>query len=218
MLYGYALYKKGGDEKFSELSNNLKSMARLIIKYRELHNTSVSANELIDPRHWDTIISTVKVLFKYSGIEEAGTPSLLLMLGRSLAALASAKRTVCIKTKNSDVKQDARDFLELHMEEWDNYANHTQATLEARHDKTPEVLPLTKDMQKLRLFLLTEIDKIVSKLEKREVEGEEKHNLISKIEFSYLQKLCLVRLITFSARRDGEASKIKLDQWLNCDK
>ena len=62
------------------------------------------------------------------------------------------------------------------------------------------------------------MNKIVSKLEKREVEGEEKHNLISKIEFSYLQKLCLVRLITFNARRSGEASKIKLDQWLNCNK
>ena len=193
-------------------------MARLIIKYRELHDASVSANELIDPAHWDSIISTVKVLVKYSGIEEVGIPSLLLRLGRSLAALASAKRTVGIKTKNPDIKQDARDFLEILMEEWNTYANHAQATLEARRDKTPELLPLTKDIQKLRLFLLTEIDKIVSKLEKREVEREEKHNLISKIEFSYLQKLCLVRLITFNARRGGEASKIKLEQWLNCDK
>ena len=33
-----------------------------------------------------------------------------------------------------------------------------------------------------------------------------------------MQKLCLVRLITFNARRGGEASKIKLEQWLNCDK
>ena len=33
-----------------------------------------------------------------------------------------------------------------------------------------------------------------------------------------MQKLCLVRLITFNARRSGEASKIKLEQWLNCDK
>lgn len=218
MLYGYTLYRKGGDEKFSEISNNLRSMARLIIKYRELHDASVSANELIDPAHWDSIISTVKVLVKYSGIEEVGIPSLLLRLGRSLAALASAKRTVGIKTKNPDIKQDARDFLEILMEEWNTYANHAQATLEARRDKTPELLPLTKDIQKLRLFLLTEIDKIVSKLEKREVEREEKHNLISKIEFSYLQKLCLVRLITFNARRGGEASKIKLEQWLNCDK
>ena len=216
MLYGCTLCR--GDEKFSEILSNLRSMARLIIKYRELHDASVSSNELIDPTHWDSIISRVEVLVRYSGIEEVGIPSLLLRLGRSLAALASAKQTVGIKTKNSEIKQDARDFLELLMEEWNTYANHAQATLEARRDKTPELLPLTKDIQKLRLFLLTEIDKIVSKLEKCEVEGEEKHNLISKIEFSYLQKLCLVRLITFNARRGGEASKIKLEQWLNCDK
>ena len=116
---------------------------------------------MIDPTHWDSIISRVKVLVKYSDIEEVGIPSLLLRLGRSLAALASAKQTVGIKTKNSDIKQDARDFLELLMEEWNTYVNHAQATLEARRDKTPELLPLTKDIQKLRLFLLTEIDKIV---------------------------------------------------------
>ena len=37
-------------------------------------------------------------------MEEVSIPSLLLRLGRSLAALVSAKRTVGIKTKNSDVR------------------------------------------------------------------------------------------------------------------
>ena len=208
ILYGYTLYRKGGDEKFSEISNNLRSMARLIIKYRELHNASISTNELIDPTHWDSVITTAKVLVKYSGMEEVGIPSLLLRLGRSLAALASAKWTVGIKTKNSEIRQDARYFLELHMEDWDTYANHVPATLEARRYKTPELVPFTKDIQKLRLFLLVEIDTIVSKLEKREIEGEDEHNLVSKTEFSYFQKLCLVRLITFNARRGREASKI----------
>ena len=77
------------------------------------------------------------------------------------------------------------------------------------------MLPLTKDIQRLRLFL-TEIDKILSIVEKHEVESEEEHNLISSIEFLYLQKLYWVRLISFNARRGGEASKIKLE--LNCDK
>ena len=67
MLYGCTLCR--GDEKFSGISSNLRSMTRLIIKYRELHDASVSANELIDPTHWDSIISRVKVLVKYSGIE-----------------------------------------------------------------------------------------------------------------------------------------------------
>ena len=70
----------------------------------------------------------------------------------------------------------------------------------------------------MRLLLLIEIDTIVSKLEKLKTEGKVEHNLISKIAFSYLQKLCLVRLITFNTRRGGEASKIKLEQWLNCNK
>ena len=90
-----------------------------------------------------------------SSMEEVSIPSLLLRLGRSLAALASAKRTVGIKTKNSDIRCER--LFGIHMEELDTYDNHAQATLEARRDKTPELLSLTKDIQKLRLFLLVRL-------------------------------------------------------------
>ena len=48
--------------------------------------------------------------------------------------------------------------------------------------------------------------------------GKEGQCYVSQSEFSYLQRLCLVRLITFNARRGGEASKIKLEQWSNSHK
>ena len=41
---------------------------------------------------------------------------------------------------------------------------------------------------------------------------------IKPAEFSYLQKICLVRLITFNAQRGGKASKIKLEHWMNSEK
>ena len=41
---------------------------------------------------------------------------------------------------------------------------------------------------------------------------------IKPAEFSYLQKLCLVRLITFNAQRGGKASKINLEHWMNSEK
>ena len=72
-----------------------------------------------------------------------------------------------------------------------------------------------KNIQNLRSFLVTEINRIIDQLENR---GKEGQCHVSQSEFSYLQKLCLVRLITSNARRGGEASKIKLEQCINSDK
>ena len=215
MLYGYTLYEMGGEESFSQISNKLRNVSRLLIKFRETNDVSITTAGLIDPSHWDAIIAAVKSLVKRGGIENVGIPSLLLRLGRSLEALASAKRMLGIKTKNDNIVNDARKCLELHAEEWGTYSKHALATIQAKNDRKPELLPLTKDIQNLRSFLVTEINRIIDQLENR---GKEGQCHVSQSEFSYLQKLCLVRLITFNARRGGEASKIKLEQWINSDK
>ena len=154
-------------------------------------------------------------MVKHGGIENVEIPSLLLKLGRSLEVLASAKRSLGIKTKNDDIVNDARKFLKLHAEEWGTYSRHALVTIHAKNDQKLELLPLTKDIQNLTSFLLAEINRVIYQLENREKEGQ-CHVLPS--EFSYLQKLCLFRLITFNARRGGEASKIRLGQWINSDK
>ena len=57
----------------------------------------------------------MKILVKHDGgVDSVGIPSLLLRLGRSLEALAIAKRTLGVKVKTPEMVQDARDFLELH--------------------------------------------------------------------------------------------------------
>ena len=88
-------------------------------------------------------------------------------------------------------------------------------TISSKQDKAPELLHLTGDLRKRRLFLLTEINDLREATDKRE---EKNGTGTTPAEFSYLQKLCLVRLITFNAERAGEASKIKLEQWMNSEK
>ena len=212
-LYGYTMYEKGGDDKFNEISNKLRNVARLIVLFREKFGTNISMCELIDPIQWDAIIDTVKCLVKHGGNEHVGIPSLLLRLGRSLEALASAKRALGIKTKNEDMTKDARDFLALHEESWHVYSNHALATISAKKDKAPELLPLTEDIQNLREFLLSEIRKIVNVFEKSNSD-----NFLTRSDYSYLQKLIIVRIITFNARRGGEPAKIKMEDWLDCNK
>ena len=43
-------------------------------------------------------------------------------------------------------------------------------------------------------------------------------DLLHQLDFHILQKFFLVRFIKFNARRGGEASKIKLKQWVDNEK
>ena len=134
MLYGYILYEMGRKETFSEISNKLRNVSRLLIKFRETNDFSITATGLIDPSHWDAIIAAVKSLVNHGGIENVGIPSLLLRLGRSLEALASAKRTLGIKIKNDDIANGTRKFWGFHAEEWGTYSKHALATIHAKNN------------------------------------------------------------------------------------
>ena len=63
-------------------------------------NDTMTCLEMIDPASWDAIISSVKEIVKHEGIEDVSTPSTLLCLGRSLAALGSLKEATGIRTKD----------------------------------------------------------------------------------------------------------------------
>ena len=88
---------------------------------------------------------------------------------------------------------DSRKFLELHAEKWDTSSKHALATIHAKNDRKSELLPLSKVIENLRSFLRNETNRIIGQLENR---GKEGQCHVSESEFSYLQKLCLVRLIT----------------------
>ena len=50
LLYGYTLYGMGGEESFSEISNKLRNVSRLL-KFRETNDISITTAGLIDPLH-----------------------------------------------------------------------------------------------------------------------------------------------------------------------
>ena len=80
-------------------------------------------------------------------------------------------------------------------------------------NKKPELLPLTKDIEKLRKFLLYELSKMLKFCQES---TKDRGNCLNRGQVSYLQKLVLIRIITFNARRGGEAAKLTIEQWKNC--
>ena len=192
----------------NEISSKLRNYARLIIEYRNLKNEKTcQAFDMIDPSNWDDVILSVKSLVNYEGDEKVGIPTLLLSVGRSLSSIACAKRALGIKLRNQEMQDDARAFLDLHDLYWNIYAKHADATMASKKDKTPELLPLTSDLQKLRLYLVTEIDKILNKQSLEEMTLQE---------WSTLQKLTITRIITFNARRGSEPLNILVTDWERC--
>ena len=148
MLYGYTLYEMGSEESFSEISNKLLNASRLLIKFRETNDFSVTTVDLVGPSYWDVIIAAVESLVKHGGIENVGIPNLLLRLGRSLEALASAKLTLGINTKNDDIVNNARKFWQLLAEEWGTYSKHALAIIHAKNDQKEKLFPFGKSWRR----------------------------------------------------------------------
>ena len=211
-LYAYYLFEKSGPSGFSEISNKLRSMGRLLIEYRKKDDDLTTQSlDLIDPGNWEKVIASVKCLVSHKGDEKVGVPSLLLTIGRSLEALACTKRAIGIKSKDKTMVSDARDFLELHSQYWKIYAKHALSTLQSKKDKTPELLPLTADLKTLRCFLIKELGLCLEEAATCEKNG----NLFKN--WNWLVNLAVARLICFNARRGGEVSKLTLEDWNRSD-
>ena len=164
-VYGSAILEGKGIERFSEISNKLRNIGCLLIEVRKsIGNDTMTCLEMIDPASWDAIISSVKEIVKHESIKDVGTPSTLLRLGRSLEALGSLKEATGIRRKDDEVIKNVKYFLKLHKREWKTYAGHALSTIAKQNDKKPELLPLTKDIEKLRK--LSKILKFAKKVQK----------------------------------------------------
>ena len=209
LMYGQKLYEKGGDAAFNEISSKLRGMARLLLKYRDIVKSVnlVNSLDLIDASCWDDVVRAVKLVVNHEK-QTVGIPSLLLNLGRSLACVAGIKNALGIRRNDSSMREDARNFLTLHAEEWSIYTKHALESM--KKDNKPELLPLAADLDKLKDFLMNEIKELTE-------ESKDEQNQMLRSQWSRLQRATLTRLITFNARRGSEPAKLLVTQYVNAD-
>ena len=91
MLYGYKLYEMGEEENLSKISDKLWKVSRILIKFREPNDASITTASLIDLSYLHELIVSVKSLVNRGGIDNVGIPNLLLRLRRLVEPLASEK-------------------------------------------------------------------------------------------------------------------------------
>ena len=209
-MLGVMLVEKGGLRRCHDISQKMRTLARLLLELREVEESpNAQMLELLHPEKFDVIVGCVKRLSKSqdsSGEQVVDTPSLALKLGHSLKQCANIVRGKALREKNKDILEDIGHFEKLMEAEW-NYrvSHHSLSTLDARKFNQPDLLPVTDDLQKLREFIIDNINSLVRELERN----------TSLQPWWQLSEFVLDRLILFNKRRGGETAKLLLETYVS---
>ena len=77
-----------------------------------------------------------------------------------MEALRSLKEATGIRMEDDEVIKNEKYFLKLNKREFRTYSGHALSRIakKKKNCKQPELLPITKDIEKLRKFLLYELN------------------------------------------------------------
>ncbi|XP_030854616.1 uncharacterized protein LOC115918254 [Strongylocentrotus purpuratus] len=156
-----------------------------------------------------TVLSAVK---KVAGFDEENhlfnTPSLALKLGHTLRKAAFVLLSKALMDRDGDDMQKlVEKFIKLLDTCWGSeISTHALRTLYQRKRNQPKLLPLTSDVVALSRHLEVQAELCVDKLSSGT--AIENHST-----WRELNKTMLAHLIVFNRRRQGEISKMTLDDY-----
>eukprot|EP00794_Sanderia_malayensis_P021147 gene21147-23224_t len=211
ILFGSSWFEKSGSSRVNHISDKMRSLARLLIKLRELPGKEeADLADFIKPRMFDSVVNATKDLciFTQSAendhISTFNKPGLALKIGHALTRCAELLRGLALRQSNKDMKEDVDSFIQLISSEWS--AKVSSAALRKLGDnafkKSPH-MPKTEDLVKLRDHLLKEIP-----LTTKAVLSEP-----SLTNWRKLAELTVARILLFNKRRGNEGSKVELKQF-----
>ena len=200
-LAGVELDKKDVS-RYHDITYTLRTMAKVIIQFRIFTgDENMHAIDLVQPTNYDALIDTIKKLSGYVNSKKIDNPSLVLKIGYVLRRLTVLAKLMYVKSGSFEDVRKAEHMMTLYDEDYSNYANNARVLFEPRKGNAPEELPLESDMNKLRLYIVTQIKELASK------------ETLSLGQLMDLTKLVYARLLIFNARRGGEPAKLTLDHW-----
>lgn len=209
LKYGEALHRKLGRERFHDISQRMRQLARLLLEIRREHpDETTSLDKCLTGQQFDAVMEAAERLCGLSDNESGqpvfGLPSLGLKLGHSLAKCAEIKRGAAYRNDDAQMLHDADAFVALHKVEWTSrIASASLATLKQRKYNNPELMPVTSDLLKLKTYQEQSISKLTSEL-------------IANAEYRTWRSLAEVvysRVVIFNKRRSGETAKLLLSSF-----
>ncbi|XP_064648758.1 uncharacterized protein LOC135500969 [Lineus longissimus] len=203
------LYKKQGHDRdqFSAMRNTLREVARLLINLRiESDQPSATLSNFICTTKFDLIVISALNVSGFNPTDHSmRTPSLALKIGHSLKKCAKLMKRDALSAGDKTETERCQNFIEMYEENWtDDVSTHALRQLGELKRNKVKLIPLTSDCALLTKHLKDVATKALAKLEALEDVKNSWRELI---------EATLTQVILFNRRRQGEVSKMKLEDF-----
>lgn len=204
--YGEHLYNRLGYDvsKHEYIRQKLRELGRLLLCSRKTTHLR-TIEEHIQPANFMHVVKAVKELAGYSSEKHTfSCPSLALKIGYSLKKVSMLVESRANVQGDCIAAKDAQTFRSVYEARWNELISSSSLrTLQESKWNIPQLLPFTKDVQRLHSYLDAEQQDLFCKLSSD----------TSLQTYRQLAKVILTQVVLFNRRRAGEVSKIPLSAY-----
>ncbi|XP_041860774.1 uncharacterized protein LOC121652200 isoform X1 [Melanotaenia boesemani] len=206
--YGDALFAKKGREQSQHryIAQKLRELGRFMLAAKDIDKHVASLKDICDPANFNLAIKAARHLSNYDvNKNEYGKPSTAVKIGFSLKGATETWIGHCLMTCDGKAEKKAKKFKELLDTSWSTYVStNAHSTIEQRKWGKEDSVPLTEDIVTLQNYL-------------RKAENEAMAELRERVSTTAYKKLSesLLAQIVFNKKREGEASRLTLETYLN---
>ena len=208
--YTAKLIDRKGMEKKAHIREKVRELARFLLEIRKQPELkSVTMEECIRPNLFRNCVVAVKSLAGFN--EETSVydkPSVALKLGHTLSKLTKLVKVNALELRDDDKIKDADYFHELCTLQWsDEVSCKARQVIQDRKRNKITMLPLSGDVEKLNTYLNGMSVEYCELLRTAEEQLTVEHH------WRILAETTLVQVIMFNRRRQGEVSRMTLDDY-----
>src|SRR6218665_458451 len=209
---GSAQHHKHGERRKNVTSQEMRQLSQLLKEVSEDNagNEPTTLASLLTGSNFDRVVAAAERLScRYqdsdTGRPMCRKPSVGLKLGHLLRKCAQLKKGDAIRTGDKVMGKEADAFMSLHDGEWTSkIASASSTSLKHRQYNNPDVLPLTKDLVKLREYQEKALGAYTEALRKKQ----------TYTNWRLLSDIVYTRVVIFNKRRGGETAKLALNAFL----
>ncbi|KAK4885189.1 hypothetical protein RN001_001460 [Aquatica leii] len=178
----------------------MRRLARLLIEVRKiLNDSSINMLSILHPKYFQTIVTAVRTISDYNtSNKDFNSPSLALQMGTILKKAITAAHSMEIqKNINSPILNTLKIMTKLLENEWSmEVSTEANKNLNIKRFNKPTIIPVTEDLQKMKIYLDNLISESKLKLEEN---NKDETAYKSLIEATYCS------LLLFNKKRVGFA-------------
>lgn len=198
-------------DRHNQIRNKLREMGRLLLKVREISKQeNGQLKDFITPAGFQLIVDATKQVAGYDDETcEFQTPTLAVKIGHTIKLCADILEAQAIEQNDEVLETAAKGYLKLHTLRWqEEISAHAYRSLYRKKKGKVKRIPLSKDVATLAKYLKDKAEDALERLQKSE-------EITDKETWIELAELTLTQIILFNRRRQGEASKMTLDDFRN---